>query len=165
MNNPVGESSYVTTFSGPNQTEDMKAQDVTVDSMETPMLAHSYASRAFANTTLTPPPTMCNPLSAQLANQVGNHPHYSGGGGGGGYFMNQDQSMMGMLIDDHGSSKMQNNNNNNQKAAEESDFDADITTVMYNNAMIPPSFGNQGCSSAYLAPHVNNVNNGYKWNV
>ncbi|OIW12458.1 hypothetical protein TanjilG_04207 [Lupinus angustifolius] len=180
--NAIGESSYVTnvnTFSGPNQSEDMKAKnnDIIVDSFETPPMLpppsySPYNSEIFPSTwdfTNTTLPT-------QFANnQVGNNAQYSDDA----YFMNQDQSMMSMLMEDHGSSTMHNNNidnnnntnnnntndnnnDNNNKKAKESDIDADNSSVVHNNEMFPTSsVGNKGCSSASLG-HVDST--GFKWN-
>lgn len=142
----VGESSYVTCFSNPNQTEDLRTQDDIVDSFENSMLAPSYSSNpshispASWSFTKTAPTT-------QIANQVGNSQCLD-------FSMYQDQSMLRMLIEDHGSSTKQKN-----QKAQESDFDADISSVMYNE-MFQRSFGNQECSSASLG----HVDTGCLWN-
>lgn len=148
----VGESSYVTCFSNPNQTEDLRTQDDIVDSFENPMLASSYSSNpsnispASWTFTKTAPTTMCH-HSTQIANQVGNSQCSD-------YFMYQDQSMLKMLIEGHGSSTKQKN-----QKAQESNFDADISSVMYNE-MFHRSFGNQDRSSASLG----HVDTGCLWN-
>ncbi|RDX61899.1 NAC domain-containing protein 100, partial [Mucuna pruriens] len=132
----LGESTH---FSDPNQSEDLRTQDEKniVDSFETLMLAPSYSPDPSdispASWTFTKPaPAMAHHQSLHLGN-----PHFSD------YFMAQEQSMLGMLIENHGSSTIPRTQKDQDK-----DFDADMSSVMYNNEMFQRSFGNQEFSPA-----------------
>ncbi|XP_061349806.1 NAC domain-containing protein 92-like [Gastrolobium bilobum] len=120
----AGESSHMTCFSDPNQTEDPMTQDDIVDSFETSMLASSYSSNPSdispASWTFTQAAPTLSHQSTQIAHQVGNSLCQD-------YFMNQEQSMLRMLIENHEPSSKQK--------AQERDFDADTSSLMYIDQM------------------------------
>ncbi|RDX87130.1 NAC domain-containing protein 100, partial [Mucuna pruriens] len=131
----AGELSQVTCFSDPNQAEDHNTKDDIVDSMETPKSRPDDAS-TLAKATLA-----VSNQSTQIADQIGNsqYPDYC--------YVPQEQSVLRMLMENHGPSAK-----HIQKAefAEGRDFDADISSVIYNSDM--RMFGNQEHSSASAGP-------------
>ncbi|TKY50246.1 CCR4-NOT transcription complex subunit 7/8 [Spatholobus suberectus] len=133
----LGESSHVSCFSDPNQSEDQRTQDENiVDSFETLMLAPSYSSN----------PSDISPASwtfTKAAPTVSHHTLHVGNSQCSDYYMVQEQSLLGILIENHGSSTGQRT-----QKAQDKDFDADMSSVMYNNEMFQRSFGNQDYSSA-----------------
>ncbi|XP_057447641.1 NAC domain-containing protein 92-like isoform X2 [Lotus japonicus] len=149
----IGESSHhshVTSFSDPNQTDEQRTtQDDIVDSLETPMITSSYSSN----------PSDISPAPWNFINVAPTVPHQStqiaqvGISQGSDYLMVQEESMLGMLIENQGSST-----ETKYQKAQERDFDADNSSVMYNNQMFPM---NQEFSSASVGQHVDT---GFLWN-
>ncbi|KAG4914610.1 NAC domain-containing protein 100 [Glycine soja] len=148
----LGESSHATCFSDPNQSEDKKTEDENIaESYEIIMLASSYSSNPSDVSPDSWTFSKSAPTVSHQSLQVGNS-HCSD------YFMlHQEQSMLGMLIENHGSSTGQRT----QKAQDNNkDFDADMSSVMYNNnEMFQRSFGNQ----EYSSPSVGHVYSSGLW--
>ncbi|KAK7381296.1 hypothetical protein VNO78_33873 [Psophocarpus tetragonolobus] len=143
----MGESSQVTSFSDPNQSEDQRAKDENIVESFQSLLAPSYSS----NPSDISPASWTFPKSAPTMShqslQIGNS-HCSN------YFMPQEQSMLGMLIENHGSGASQRT-----QKAQDKDFDADMSSVMYNNEMFLRSFVNQ----EYSSPSVGQVYSSGLW--
>ncbi|XP_027359067.1 NAC domain-containing protein 100-like [Abrus precatorius] len=143
------ESSHVSSFSDPNQSEDQRTHNDIDNSFETPKLASSYSSNhsdiSPASGTYTKTAPTLSHQSTQTAHQDWNSD----------YFMVQEQSMLRMLIENHGSSTSQKTQKDQDK-----DFDVDMSYVMYNNEMFQRSFGNQ----EYSPVSVGHVDTGGLWN-
>lgn len=129
----AGELSQVTCFSDPNQTVDQNTHDDIVDSTETPILDFSHSFRPGDGSTLAKANVSVSNQPTRIANQIGDsqYPDYC--------YVPQEQSMLRMLMENHGSSAKQS-----QKAefAEGRNFDADISSMIYNSDMIHRMFGN-----------------------
>ncbi|KAK7316342.1 hypothetical protein VNO77_35307 [Canavalia gladiata] len=139
---------HVTCFSDPNQSEDQRTHDDIVDSIETPpmLAASSYSSNPShispASWTYTKATPTVPHQSSQIAHQIGNS-HFQD------YSVAQEQSMLRMLIENHGSSTGQTT-----QKAQDKDFDADMSSMMYNYEMLQRLFENQGDSSSASAGYV-----------
>ncbi|CAJ1947013.1 unnamed protein product, partial [Sphenostylis stenocarpa] len=143
----LGESSH---FSDPNQSEDQRSHDENiVDSLETLMMpsSSSYSSNPFDVSPASWSFAKSAPAVPHQSPQAGNS-HYSD------YFMAQEQSMLGMLIENHGSSTSLRT-----ETAQDKDFDADMSSLIYNNEMLQRSFGNQ----EYSSPSVGHVYTSDLW--
>ncbi|KAG4992478.1 hypothetical protein AAZX31_09G215700 [Glycine max] len=149
----AGELSQLTCFSDPNQTEDQNnTHDDIVDSMETPILNFSPSSRPDDASTLAKATlSSASNQSAQIAHQIGNSqfPDY--------YHVPQEQSMLRMLMEKQGPIA---NQIQKPEFSEGRDFDADISSMIYNNDMMHRMFGNQEHSSASAGP----VDTDFLWN-
>ncbi|KAI4352551.1 hypothetical protein L6164_006790 [Bauhinia variegata] len=146
-----GEFSNVTCFSDPSPAapapapalEDQQTQDDVIDSLEneTRILASSASSSNPSDISISPasrsfPKTIPTDSHKcpQMETEIGNSQFPD-------CFLIQDQSMLRMLIENHGSNTKQNMKT---EFSRDTDYDADISSVIYNNGMNQRSFDNQG---------------------
>ncbi|KAK7295388.1 hypothetical protein RJT34_18295 [Clitoria ternatea] len=146
----VGELSHETCFSDPNQTEEHNKQDDIVDSIETLSpndLEFSYSSRPSQVSSCAKATIAVSNQSTQVAHQIGNSTHKDYDH----YHMphHQEESMLRILVENRGSSarKIQK-----EEFSQGRNFDADISSLIYNNDMLHRMFGNQEHCSASAGP-------------
>lgn len=137
----AGELSQVTSCD-PNQTMDPNTHDDIVHSLETPMLDFSSSATPYDAFPLGKATLSGINQPTQIAHQIGDsqYPDYC--------YMPQEQSLR-MLMGNHESSAKQIQ----KELSEGREFEADISSVLYNSDMIQRMFENQEHSST-SAGHV-----------
>ncbi|KAI4346617.1 hypothetical protein L6164_007499 [Bauhinia variegata] len=159
----VGELSHVTCFSDPSPTalasEDQKTQDDVADSLEkeTHILASSGAYSNPSDISISPASWSFPKLTPQGSYQCSQMEAQIGNSQFPDCFLVQDPSMMRMLIENGGSNTKQNLKT---EFSQDTDLDADISSVIYDDGMNQRSFDNQAYASASAWP----VDNGSLWN-